>query len=530
MKSTLQQILVGVGLIALTACSSSLPLAQRPMQLQSQSASSSKALLEAPKGTLRRYRQAQTQALQATQTLRAAHSGKRFYSSNADGSEAPVLTPSLPELLPPPEPVSADPANPINGIGPLPQQPFTPPLAPSEPNANPIMGPLPNPVGEPGATQPNSPNQPGGVAPGGNFRYEDLQWHLRKIEAERAWRITQGNPDLTVAVIDTGVDYGHAAFQGRILKGYDFSENDTDPLDDQAHGTHVAGLIAGNDGNIKGVAPRVKILAIKVFSQRTFSQDEYALARAIRYATQYGADVINLSLGSPTLYNCDQYSDVMRALNSAIDEAYASGVTVITAAGNEASDFIYGRCSVQQNVNQIPVVATTELDRLAPFSNFSNLTHPKAVSAPGTNMFSTVPRYMVCHEQYCDMPYDYMDGTSMASPIIAGTAALIRSAMYDDYVRTLRRRAARGVNPGPMLSFKDFFHGQAQMASAQLGIAVSPTQLAERLLSSFTNAPGRVIPEKLIYEGRRDPIFGFGRTNTGAAVEAAANVFTAAGL
>ncbi|PKL74431.1 MAG: hypothetical protein CVV27_20565, partial [Candidatus Melainabacteria bacterium HGW-Melainabacteria-1] len=345
-----------------------------------------------------------------------------------------------------------------------------------------------------------------------------------------AWRVTQGHADLTVAVIDTGVDYAHPSFRHRILKGYDFADGDMDPSDEVAHGTHVAGIVAGNDGNIRGVAPNVKILAIKVFSKQGFVQGEHVLARAIRYATQHGASIINLSLGSPTLFDCGSYSDMMRALNSAIDEAYASGVTVVTAAGNESYDFIHGRCSVQQNVNQIPVIATSELDRLAPFSNYANFTHPKAISAPGVNIFSAIPRFMVCDATQCGMPYDYMDGTSMASPIIAGALALVRSGIYDDYLRTMRRRSAANRMQGPLLSFREFFHEKANVAQAQLSIAIPPAQLSERILFSHTNLPSRVIPQGLIYEGRRDPIYGFGRINIGAATEAAANVFTAANL
>jgi len=433
----------------------------------------------------------------------------------------PIFTPEEP-----PAPVPAQPSQPNPNL-PV-KDPYQPPTAPNTPEQ-------PTEPQEPGhPTEPYNPNPgtPDGTSPvpGGSYRYEDLQWFLRKIDAPRAWRISRGNPELTVAVIDTGIDYGHPAFAGRALMGFDFAENDMDPMDDQAHGTHVAGIIAGNDGNIQGVAPNVKILAIKVFSREGFARGEYVLARAIRYAVKYGASVINLSLGSPTLYDCSQYSDFMRAINSAIDEAYANGVNVVTAAGNEAYDFIHGRCSVQQNVNQIPVIATNEMDRLASFSNYPNFTHPKAISAPGVNIFSTIPRHLVCNEQYCEMPYDYMDGTSMAAPVIAGSLALIRSAMYEDYVRTMQRRQSQGRMQGPLLNFRDFFHEQSDLARQQLSIAIKPAQLAERILFSFTNQPARVIPPGLIYEGRRDPIFGYGRTNIGTAVEAAANVFTAAGL
>lgn len=522
-KKSLTTALGALVLAALTACSSG-PANLAGSRIQTQSAQGTAAAFKA-EGTLRRYKQAQQKVQTQNATITAQRAGKSLYRSAADDAAA------APQPERPPIPVNADPAASADPAAPSlqpGQQPYTPPGAPQIPNASPSQQPLDG-VG----TQPNAPitGVPNGVTPTNpHFRYEDIQWHLRKISAARAWNVTEGNPDLTVAVIDTGVDYQHPAFRGRMLNGYNFADSNMDPSDDVAHGTHVAGIIAGNDGNIRGVAPGVKILAIKVFNKTGFAQGDYVLARAIRYATQNGADIINLSLGSPTLMDCGAYSDMMRALNSAIDEAYANGVTVVTAAGNEGYDFIYGRCSVQQNVNQIPVIATTELDRLAPFSNYSNLTHPKAISAPGVNIFSTVPRFMVCDATHCDLPYDYMDGTSMASPVVAGSLALIRSAMYQDYVATMRRRQAANRMQGPLLSFKDFFHGGAEVARSQLSMAVTPAQLSERLLFTFTNQPGRVVPQGMIYEGFRDPVFGYGRIDVGAATEAAAKVFTAAGL
>lgn len=530
-------------LAALTACSSNIPLANQATGragVQRLSTGTATAALKAPTASLRRYKTAQQKSL-ATSTVNAQRVARPGTVRAANANEAdPNLSPvqdASPAPLPELPPALVNPAQPdlLSGL------PYTPPAAPTLPmNGDAPAAPGIVPGTAPGtipaddaftAPSANDPSLPGGVAPvGGHFRYEDLQWHLRKIDAPRAWRATQGNPELTVAVIDTGVDYQHPAFKGRILKGYDFAESDMDPTDEVAHGTHVAGIIAGNDGNVRGIAPNVRLMAIKVFSKQGFVQGEHVLARAIRYATQHGASIINLSLGSPTLLDCGAYSEMMRALNSAIDEAYSQGVTIVTAAGNESYDFIHGRCSVQQNVNQIPVIATSELDRLAAFSNYSNFTHPKAISAPGVNIFSTIPRFLVCDANRCEMPYDYMDGTSMASPVIAGSLALIRSAMYADYVKVMQRRVAQNRMQGPILTFREFFHERANVAQAQLSIAISPAQLSERLLFSHTNVPSRVIPQGLIYEGRRDAIFGFGRINIGASTEAAANVFTAAQL
>lgn len=514
-----------------TACSAQMPqvasVMNRP-QIQAQT-SKRPVVLKSATGQLRKYRQNQqmdlnqSQKKAATQLQRAssARSGLRAFNTSVLPEPELRTTPVLPpENLP--APVLADQKSPFP---PLPDLLAVNPLP-----ATPVDAPATLPGQEPSANQPS--NQPGTPKSGNGFRYDDLMWHLRKTQTQKAWQITRGHPEQVVAVIDTGLDYFHPAFRGRAMMGFDFASNDPDPMDEAAHGTHVAGIVAGNDGNIQGIAPNVKILGIKVFSAQGFAQGDFALARAIRYAVENGASVINLSLGSPTLYDCGGYSDMIRAINSAIDEAYAQGVSVVTAAGNEGLDFINGRCSVQQNANQIPVIATNELDQLAGFSNAAGHSHPKAVSAPGVNIFSSIPMRLVCNEQRCEMPYDYMDGTSMASPVVAGALALIRSAMYEDYVRTIQRRNATlpPAQAQRTLKFREFFHEQSHIAQAQLSLSLRPAQLAERLLLSHTNKPSRKIPQGLIYEGQRDPVFGFGRLDIGAGVEAASRVFTLAGL
>jgi subtilisin family serine protease len=535
MSRRLKLILPGI-LGLLTACSSQAPLVpsslnRSPAQIQAQT-NKRPVVLKTEIGQLRKYRQSQQIDLSLSQKKATAQLQKSSVSRGglrAFSTSVPEPEQRIVPLLPPdqlPSPILADQKSPFPALpdllsmNPLPPQPATPgeiPLAPGQ---------------EPNANQPNA-NQPTAGVGSPSFRYDDLMWHLRKTQTPKAWQITRGNPEQIVAVIDTGLDYFHPAFRGRALMGFDFASNDPDPMDEAAHGTHVAGILAGNDANIQGIAPNVKVLAIKVFSAQGFAQGDFALARAIHYAVENGASVINMSLGSPTLYDCGAYSDMVRAVNSAIDEAYSRGVSVVTAAGNEGLDFINGRCSVQQNVNQIPVIATNEVDQLAGFSNAAGNSHPKAISAPGVNIFSSIPMRLVCNEQRCEMPYDYMDGTSMASPVVAGALALIRSAMYEDYVRTIQRRNSKvpqGAQAQPVLRFRDFFHEQAAFAQAQLNLSLRPAQLAERLLLSHTNKPSRKVPQGLIYEGSRDPVFGFGRLDIGASVEAASRVFTLAGL
>ena len=121
-------------------------------------------------------------------------------------------------------------------------------------------------------------------------------WGIYKIKADKAWDYSTGNEEVVIAVIDTGIDYMHEELSGRVIKGYDFSDRDDDPMDEDGHGTHVAGIIAAAGNNSKGMAGMVwnsKILAIKVYPYGT----EADCAAAIRYATDHvsGVDIINMS-------------------------------------------------------------------------------------------------------------------------------------------------------------------------------------------------------------------------------------------
>lgn len=357
-----------------------------------------------------------------------------------------------------------------------------------------------------------------------NFKFKSKQWHLRDTDAISAWEKTTGNKDLIVAVIDSGVDYNHPDFKNRVIKGPDFADKDDDSMDEGGHGTHVAGIIAAN-GSVKGLAPNVKIMALKVFSSGE-NKNNYSvsdgIADAILYATENGASIINMSLGSPSLM-----SNNSRTIESAINEAVGKGLIVVTAAGNDAYGSVSSQPSVQSNINQIPVIATDEMKKISTFSTYSNLDHPKAISAPGVNIYSTMPVAMACNKKLCEMPYQYMDGTSMASPVVAGTLALIESAMYDDYVKLMKE--FQKIEPNiTILTFKEFFHTKQKSAMSILGISIPPARLAEQLLFSYTNKDNSYSqnPRSMSYGALRDPVFGFGIVNAGNATKAASEVFS----
>ncbi|MCL6473261.1 MAG: S8 family serine peptidase [Firmicutes bacterium] len=227
------------------------------------------------------------------------------------------------------------------------------------------------------------------------------QWALPKISAPQAWDVTTGS-SIIVAVVDTGVDYNHEDLAGKVIGGYDFFNDDTDPMDDVGHGTHVAGIIAAATNNgrgIAGVSWGAKILAVKVMD--AYGGDDFTIAQGIRYAADNGAKIINLSLGG---YGYSQ------TLADAISYAQGMGCLVVAAAGNDSTnDVLYPA----GNQNVIGVSATNSSDASASFTNFGAYVD---LAAPGENILSTIVG-----------GYGYKSGTSMATPHVAGLAALVMS-------------------------------------------------------------------------------------------------------
>lgn len=262
-----------------------------------------------------------------------------------------------------------------------------------------------------------------------NDTYIGAQWYLDTVDAPEAWDLATGTSDIVIAVIDTGVLYTHedlaanmwdgsacvdenGAPLGGCVHGYDFAGNDTDPTPDLTdpvgyHGTHVAGIAAatwGNNIGVAGVAPRAKIMALR------FDLDVASEVRAIDFARQNGAKIINAS------YTGLNYS---QAEYEAIKRFTDAGGIFVAAAGNEANN--NEELPLYPANLELPtlltVAATNESDQLASFSNFGG-THVD-LGAPGTNIASTYtgPGFM----------YAYADGTSMASPLVAGAAAYLWS-------------------------------------------------------------------------------------------------------
>ncbi|MFY0543625.1 S8 family serine peptidase [Brevibacillus sp. H7] len=249
--------------------------------------------------------------------------------------------------------------------------------------------------------------------PATNDPMVEEQWGLSAVGAQAAWDklaswTDQKKDQVIVAVVDTGVDAGHPDLAGRVLPGFNTLDNSTNWTDDNSHGTHVAGIIAAHADNEEGIAgvagkENVKILPIKVLDERGWGTT-LSIAAGVDKAVEMGADIINMSLGGPGR---------SKLLEESIKNATDKGVLVVVASGNEF-DNAEGYWPAGYAEPMTVASVNSELES----SEFSNFGSPVDIAAPGEEVLSTV--------LYND--YEYYDGTSMATPHVAGVAALVKLA------------------------------------------------------------------------------------------------------
>ncbi|MEY4667924.1 MAG: hypothetical protein RL518_623 [Pseudomonadota bacterium] len=256
---------------------------------------------------------------------------------------------------------------------------------------------------------------------------------LTRMDAPNAWEITTGSPNVLVAVVDTGIYYNHSDLIGNIAVntqeilgngidddangyiddyfGYDFYDGDGDPADEHGHGTHCAGIVGARGDNgvgAVGINWSVGILPVRALGPYGGGSDA-DVAAGIQYAVHRGASIVSLSLGGA-------YSSTV--LDNAIQYARDAGVLVVAAAGNDATDNdivpSYPASTPLENI--VAVAATDSADHLASFSNYG--VQSVDVAAPGSRILST----------YLAGQFTTISGTSMATPYVAGVAALMKAA------------------------------------------------------------------------------------------------------
>ncbi|HIE31793.1 MAG TPA: peptidase S8 [Methanosarcinales archaeon] len=262
---------------------------------------------------------------------------------------------------------------------------------------------------------------------------ETLPWGVDRIDADVVHAGGNTGAGVRVAIIDTGIDYNHPDLDDNYVAGYDFVNDDDDPMDDDGHGTHCAGIVAAKDNDIGvvGVAPDADIYAVKVLDD-TGSGYMSDVAAGIEWAMDNEAQIISMSLGS-------DYPS--RTVRDACYAAYESGILIVAAAGNYHDRYTpHGKLiKVDTSVDYparydsaIAVGATDSSDVIASFS----CTGPDVeLAAPGVSILSTV----------LGGGYDSYSGTSMACPHVAGTAALVIASdpnLTNDEVRGRLRDTA----------------------------------------------------------------------------------------
>jgi serine protease len=326
------------------------------------------------------------------------------------------------------------------------------------------------------------------------------QWHLNNtgqidenaladINAPEAWEVETGNPLVVVAVIDTGVDYLHPDLAANMwhnegeeanngidddgngfvddVYGYDFANRDHDPMDDHLHGTHIAGTIAAvaNNGvGVSGVAPGVKIMALKFMNASGSGLTSDAIA-ALNYAVANGASISNNSFGG---------GPVSQAFRTAISNAMGGSHIFVAAAGNygdnnDTDPFYPGGYDLD---NIITVAATDAADHLAWFSNYGKKSVD--VGAPGVDIFSTFPSRITGEmlDRGITDAYGILSGTSMAAPVVAGVAALIRSQNDGLSAKEVIDQIMATVDRSPALLSKTVSGGRVNAAAALGGASV----------------------------------------------------------
>ena len=326
------------------------------------------------------------------------------------------------------------------------------------------------------------------------------------IKAARAWDITQGDRRVVVAVIDTGADVNHPDLAENIwhnpgetgkdangndkatngidddnngyiddVYGWDFVNNKAEVVDNHGHGTHIAGIIGAVGGNgigISGVCPKVSLMILKYFDPKSKGNDNLKnTVRAIRYAVDMGANIINYS-GGGTDPNDDEFE--------AIKYAEDKGVLVVAAAGNEHSNSDVSHY-YPADYNLSNIISVTAIDTFAKVLRSSNYgTKTVHIAAPGEGIYSTLP----------GGNYGLMTGTSQATAFVSGVAALILSHNKDFSADQVKKQIIATADELPGLRDKTISGGKLNSYAA---LAIQPSIPATGITTSHINVNTGII-------------------------------------
>jgi len=256
------------------------------------------------------------------------------------------------------------------------------------------------------------------------------QWGPQDILAPQAWDITNGSANVIIAIVDTGVDYTHPDIAANYYPaGYNWVSPGSYPMDDNGHGTHVAGIAAAVSNNGIGIAgtSQSRIMAEKVLDGSGSGYYSW-VASGITDAANKNAKVISMSLGGRTSSS---------TLQNAVNYAWNKGALIVAAAGNDYS----GKISYPAAYSN--VIAVSALNPDDSFAVYSNHGKKIELAAPGSSIYSTVPTG-TCG--LCDTSgYRYLSGTSMATPFVSGSAALVlskNSGLSNQQVRNILDNSA----------------------------------------------------------------------------------------
>lgn len=271
------------------------------------------------------------------------------------------------------------------------------------------------------------------------------QWGLDMIHADEAHAVSTG-AGAVVAVVDTGIDVSHPDLAGRIGPGWDFVDGDSTPQDGNGHGTHVSGIVAADANNgigVDSVAPGASIMPVRVLDNSGSGSDA-DVSQGIEWATDHGADVINLSLGGtvPT-----SGLGVPDAITAAVQRAVDHGIVVVAAAGNDGLPFC------ENNSLGGKVLCVGAVDKRGNRSFFSSFGSGVSLVAPGGSDMPGTDEDIL--STWNDGGYQELAGTSQATPHVSGVAALLVSlgVRGQAAVQRILATATDVGTPGPDVQF-----------------------------------------------------------------------------